>query len=50
MDQVLSQKEIDSLLMALNTGELDPDSLKEEKMIVRAYDFKIGRASCRERV
>ena len=40
MDQVLSQKEIDNLLLALNTGELDPETLKGEKMIVRAYDFR----------
>ncbi|OLS01535.1 flagellar motor switch protein FliM [Tissierella creatinophila] len=41
MSQVLSQQEIDSLLNALNTGEIDPEKLKEEEEIkVRAYDFR----------
>lgn len=42
MKQVLSQQEIDSLLNALNTGEIDPDSIKEEeeKNKVRSYDFR----------
>lgn len=40
MSQVLSQQEIDSLLNALNTGEIDPEALKEEETKVRAYDFR----------
>lgn len=42
MDQVLSQQEIDALLNALNTGELDPDSIKEEeeKDKIKPYDFR----------
>lgn len=42
MKQVLTQQEIDSLLNALNSGELDPDTLKEEeeKNKVRTYDFR----------
>ena len=42
MKQVLTQQEIDSLLSALNSGELDPDALKEEeeKNKVRTYDFR----------
>lgn len=42
MKQVLSQQEIDSLLNALNSGELDPAMLKEEeeKNRVRTYDFR----------
>ena len=42
MKQVLSQQEIDSLLLALNTGEIDPDTIKEEeeKNKVRSYDFR----------
>ena len=42
MKQVLTQQEIDSLLSALNSGELDPDTLKEEeeKNKVRTYDFR----------
>lgn len=42
MKQVLSQQEIDSLLNALNTGEIDPNAIKEEeeKNKVRSYDFR----------
>lgn len=42
MKQVLSQQEIDSLLNALNAGEIDPDEIKEEedKNRVRSYDFR----------
>lgn len=42
MKQVLSQQEIDSLLNALNTGEINPEEIKEEeeKNKVRAYDFR----------
>ena len=42
MKQVLSQQEIDALLKALNTGEIDADSIKaeEEKEKVRTYDFR----------
>ena len=41
MGEVLSQNEIDSLLQALSTGELDVESMpsKEEKQ-VKNYDFK----------
>ena len=40
MSDVLSQNEIDSLLAALSTGELDVDEIKEnsEKQ-VKEYDF-----------
>jgi len=42
LKQVLSQQEIDSLLNALNTGEINPEEMKqeEEKNKVRAYDFR----------
>ncbi|NLL82211.1 MAG: flagellar motor switch protein FliM [Tissierellia bacterium] len=42
MNQVLSQQEIDSLLNALNSGEINPEDIKEdeEKNKVRAYDFR----------
>lgn len=42
MSQVLSQQEIDSLLDALNTGEIDTGTLEEEteKEKVRSYDFR----------
>lgn len=39
---VLSQNEIDALLSALSTGEMDADELKKEnkKQRIRTYDFK----------
>jgi flagellar motor switch protein FliM len=42
LKQVLSQQEIDALMNALNTGEIDPEEMKaeEEKNKVRAYDFR----------
>ncbi len=41
-DEVLSQSEIDSLLSALSTGEMDAEELKseEKEKKVRVYDFK----------
>ncbi|RWZ60484.1 flagellar motor switch protein FliM [Halobacillus fulvus] len=41
-DEVLSQNEIDSLLSALSTGEMNAEELKKEKTEkrVRVYDFK----------
>ncbi|WP_077621956.1 flagellar motor switch protein FliM [Sediminibacillus massiliensis] len=41
-DEVLSQNEIDDLLSALSSGEMDPNQLKQEKeeKKVRVYDFK----------
>lgn len=41
MGEVLSQNEIDSLLQALSTGELDVEEIKEsEDKQVKNYDFK----------
>lgn len=42
MAEVLSQSEIDSLLSALSSGEIEPDQLpgEEEKHKVKLYDFK----------
>ncbi|MGG7176604.1 flagellar motor switch protein FliM [Clostridium paraputrificum] len=42
MADVLSQSEIDALLSALSTGELEPDQLQkdEEKHKVKVYDFR----------
>ncbi|GLO66004.1 MULTISPECIES: flagellar motor switch protein FliM [Oceanobacillus] len=42
MDEVLSQNEIDALLSAISSGEMDADELKkeEEEKKVRVYDFK----------
>ena len=40
--EVLSQNEIDALLSALSTGEMDADELKKEESSkkVKVYDFK----------
>lgn len=42
MVEVLSQKEIDTLLTALSTGEMDAEKLKQEESVkkIRVYDFK----------
>lgn len=42
MVEVLSQSEIDALLAALSSGEMDADELKKEEVDrkVKAYDFK----------
>ncbi|SNR89643.1 flagellar motor switch protein FliM [Anaerovirgula multivorans] len=42
MSDVLSQNEIDALLQALSTGELDVEEIKDDKLDkkIRTYDFK----------
>ncbi|WP_368654823.1 flagellar motor switch protein FliM [Ornithinibacillus sp. 4-3] len=41
VDEILSQNEIDALLSALTSGEMDAEELKkDEKEKVRVYDFK----------
>ena len=42
MADVLSQSEIDALLSALSTGELEPEQLskEEDKQKVKLYDFR----------
>ena len=42
MAEVLSQSEIDSLLSALSSGEIEPDQFprEEEKHKVKLYDFR----------
>lgn len=42
VDEVLSQNEIDALLSAITSGEMDADELKQEdeEVRVRDYDFK----------
>lgn len=42
MDEVLSQSEIDALLSAITSGEMDAEELKKEEQEkkVRVYDFK----------
>ena len=40
MGDVLSQDEIDSLLSALNSGEINPDEIDDTpKVAVKDYDF-----------
>ena len=40
MSEVLSQNEIDNLLKALSTGELDVEEMKNKpEKVVRSYDF-----------
>ena len=41
MADVLSQSEIDALLLALDSGELKPEEItnEEEKQKVKLYDF-----------
>src|SRR5699024_7229334 len=41
-EEILSQGEIDALLSAITSGEMDADELKkeEEEQRVRVYDFK----------
>ena len=47
MGDVLSQNEIDSLLQALSTGELDVDEMQErEEIKVANYDFKRRMLFC----
>ena len=41
MSEVLSQQEIDNLLAALSTGELDANDMQEtQEKQVKDYDFK----------
>lgn len=40
LPDVLSQSEIDSLLNALSSGEMDADELKSDEKKIRTYDFK----------
>ncbi|MBM7613668.1 flagellar motor switch protein FliM [Alkaliphilus hydrothermalis] len=42
MSDILSQNEIDALLKAISTGEVDAEEIKEEKQEkkIRSYDFK----------
>ncbi|HBG22015.1 MAG TPA: flagellar motor switch protein FliM, partial [Peptococcaceae bacterium] len=39
MGETLSQDEIDSLLVALNSGEVTTEELRGEEKVVRNYDF-----------
>lgn len=46
--EVLSQNEIDALLSAISTGEMDAEELKKEETTkkVKVYDFKRALRFC----
>lgn len=47
MSEILSQEEIDKLLNAYSSGELDADEYKEEENVdVKVYDFKRPSPTC----
>lgn len=52
MSEVLSQKEIDSLLNALNTGEIDASEIKEKSFEkkVKEYDFRNPQKIARDQL
>ncbi|MBL4932897.1 MULTISPECIES: flagellar motor switch protein FliM [Clostridium] len=52
MAEVLSQSEIDALLSALSTGELQPEELQkdEEKQKVKLYDFRSPQKFSKEHI
>ena len=50
MAEVLSQSEIDKLLAALTSGEMDADELKGEEARVRVYDFKRALRLSKEQI
>lgn len=51
MSEILSQKEIDELLKALSSGEMDVDELKKaEETKVKVYDFKRALRFSKEQI
>lgn len=52
MEEILSQNEIDALLSALSSGEMDADELKQEEneKRVRVYDFKRALRFSKEQI
>lgn len=51
MSEILSQNEIDSLLEALNAGEVDVKEIKEEnERKVKKYDFKIPKKLAKDQL
>lgn len=52
MDEVLSQNEIDALLSAITSGEMDAEELKKEEKEkkVRVYDFKRALRFSKEQI
>ena len=52
MAEVLSQGEIDALLSALSSGDVEPEIIKpkdEEKVKVKKYDFKTPQKFSKDR-
>ena len=45
MGEVLSQNEIDNLLKALNSGEIDVDEIKEQSYEVQVKNYDFARPS-----
>lgn len=52
MSDVLSQNEIDALLSALSSGEIEPEQVaeEEEKQKVKAYDFRSPQKFSKEHI
>ncbi|MGL5617422.1 MAG: flagellar motor switch protein FliM [Sarcina sp.] len=52
MSEVLSQSEIDALLSALSTGEVEPEQLKneQEEAKIKVYDFKSPQKFSKEQI
>ncbi|MEG0296294.1 MAG: flagellar motor switch protein FliM [Clostridium sp.] len=52
MAEVLSQSEIDALLSAISTGDVEPEELleKEEKQKVKKYDFRSPQKFSKEHI
>lgn len=52
MSEVLSQSEIDALLSALSTGEVEPEQLEQDKVEakVKVYDFKSPQKFSKEQI
>ena len=51
MADVLSQSEIDALLSALSSGEIEADNVKEEeKQKVKIYDFRSPQKFSKEHI
>ena len=51
-EEILSQSEIDALLSALSTGEVDPEEIKKEEQErkVKTYDFKRALRFSKEQI
>lgn len=50
MADVLSQSEIDSLLSALSSGEIEADDIKKEEQKIKVYDFRRPQKFSKEHI